>query len=137
MLPYNQKLSARDVLFYNPSLRVTDEINEVITLSALSNLSLGRVTARLIVKLALEEDATGVVDRSYLLLAEATARKAHLVDASIVCLAIGGDDVGRDVLSNESSTLNHSVVANMYPLVYCRMATDDYPVANLNLASQR
>ena len=60
-----------------------------------------------------------------------------LINTRVVGLAISSNDIGRNILRNKSTALNHTVVTDMYPLVNSSMATDNYPVANLYLASQR
>ncbi len=131
------RLAATHILLDNAALRATYKLNQLIALRCLCNLGLGLVTTRQVVKLALEQDAAGVVDRLNLLGSKATARKTHLVDTCIVRLAICCDDKGRNILRYERTTLNHCVVADMNPLVECCVATDNNPVANLNLSSQR
>ena len=135
-LPY-ALLPTWDILLDNTALRATNKLNELIALGTLGNLGLGLIATSQVVKLALEQDAARIVDRLNLLVAKAATRKTDLINASVVSLAISSDDIGWHILSDKRSALNHSVVADMYPLVQCRVATDNNPVAYLDLASKR
>ena len=66
-------LSTRLVLLDHAALRIADELNQVVALRALWELCLGLIATCLVVELALEQDAAGVVDSLNLLGCEATA----------------------------------------------------------------
>ena len=77
------------------------------------------------------------MDRGDLLGRKAAAREPDLVYAGIVRLAVGNDDIGRDILPDKRTALYHGVVADMHPLVHGRMAAYDDPVADFDLAGER
>ena len=72
-----------------------------------------------------------------LLGSEASTAQTYLVDAGIAHTLCRNYDVGRYVLTQECSTLNHRVVADVYPLVHSCVATDNHPVTHLDLAGKR
>lgn len=119
------------------ALRRADELHEIVALGALGHRTLDLAAPVQIVQTALEQDTAGFVDFGDALGREAAARKPDFVDSGEAERIVADDDERRQVLPEEGAALNHGVRADAGPLVDGRVAADDDPVVDMDLASER
>ena len=82
------------------------------------------------------DDAVGIVDGLDGLVGESATAQANQVHASIADRLLAGNDVGRNVLTGASATLEHDVAAHVQELVEQAGGRDDGVVIDDHLAGK-
>ena len=114
--------------------RASDEVDDVAYLGSHFHFGLNLVEGVGCVQAALVDEAVGIVDGLDGLVGEAAAAQAHNVQSGVADGLASGDDIGRDVLAEAASALDHAISAHAAELMHQHVGTDDGVVVDDNLA---
>ena len=130
------RLELVDRAAHDAPLRGFDEIEDQIALFARFVFRFDGLDGVGIVQAARVERAVNILDEKYLLVREATTAQPDDVDAAIGDRVAADERVGRDVLPDARTALDHHMLRDAGKLVHQRAAADDGIVVDFDLARQ-